>query len=375
MHGREMGVNAFRLLLCSLVLFPNLLIPLKADNAGVAPSQQPARRLKVAVFDRPPYSFKGKDGSWSGLGIELWEQIAERLSIPYDFVEMRFEDVCGELHEGKSDVCPLLAISGERADQIEFTEPYLFSHGAVITQQKSFLGNVSSFYSHIWSREVMLILLSMLIGMAIFSLLLVLIERRHVQGHFSGPTMKGIGSALWFSAVTMTTVGYGDKTPHSALGRIVTFFWMLAGVLLIALFTGTIASSITMEQIQRGIVHFDDLARFRVGCLEGSRTDIMLNSRGIPAVRYSTPEAGIEGFTKNQINAYAGDSISLEYWMHHIAPGKFQISLVPDAEMIFAFGTKPALPELSAINKELLKITLAPDWRAKAEKWTGPLSF
>jgi len=334
-----------------------------------------ARRLQVAIFERPPYSFKDKDGAWSGLSIELWEEIAGHLGLSYDFVEVPLTDVYQKLHSGVLDLCPCVTISAERADQVEFTEPYLFSHGAVITPKQSLLESFAIFHSMIWSKEVLLILSLMLAGMALFSFLLMLAERKHEHGHFSGPTVKGFGSALWFSAVTMTTVGYGDKTPLSLSGRIITFFWMLVGVLLIALFTGTVASSITTAQIQNGITRLDDLSRFHLGCLAGSKMDLLLKSRGIPAIRYPTPDAGLIGFQSHQINAYAGDSVSLDYLMTHQAPGKFKLSIIPDSAMIYAFATKPQLPELSDINRNLLQITLAPDWRAKAEHWTGPLSF
>jgi Bacterial extracellular solute-binding proteins, family 3 len=39
--------------------------------------------LRVPVFDRPPYTFKNEDGVWSGVAIELWEQIARPLNIPF----------------------------------------------------------------------------------------------------------------------------------------------------------------------------------------------------------------------------------------------------------------------------------------------------
>ncbi len=367
-------MNCFRLLFFSLVVISGLLLP-SVSRAVDEPARQPHRRLKVAVLERPPYSFKDKNGVWKGLGIELWEQIAERLALPYDYVEVPLTDIDQKLSSGECDLSPVIAITVEMSDRVEYTEPYLFSHGAVVTLRKSFTQRIGTFYSYVWSKEVMFILIFMMVGMAIFSLILVWVERKHEHGHFNGPSLKGIGSALWFSAVTMTTVGYGDKTPLSAAGRVITFFWMLIGVLLIALFTGTVASSITMRQLQQGIVRFDDLARYRVGCFEGSRTDLMLKHRGIPAVRYSTPEGGFEGFASKQINAYAGDSISLEYWMNHLAPGKFQISKIPDSEMMYAFATKPGLPEYVSINRQLLQIALAPDWRAKVEHWTGPLSF
>ncbi len=56
-----------------------------------------------------------------------------------------------------------------------------------------------------------------------------------------------LGSALWFAAVTMTTVGYGDKTPQTPLGRFLAFLWMFFGILLVSAFTGAFASSLTVS--------------------------------------------------------------------------------------------------------------------------------
>ena len=40
-------------------------------------------------------------------------------------------------------------------------------------------------------------------------------------------------SAFWWAAVTMTTVGYGDKTPVTTGGRIVGLVWMFTSVIVI----------------------------------------------------------------------------------------------------------------------------------------------
>lgn len=56
--------------------------------------------------------------------------------------------------------------------------------------------------------------------------------------------------ALYWSVVTVTTVGYGDITPHTAIGRAITSILILIGYGIIAIPTGIITSSMT-EIMQR----------------------------------------------------------------------------------------------------------------------------
>lgn len=48
--------------------------------------------------------------------------------------------------------------------------------------------------------------------------------------------------SLYFSVMTLTTVGYGDLVPTTALGKLFTIFYVFVGVGLIAAFLGKIAS-------------------------------------------------------------------------------------------------------------------------------------
>ena len=48
---------------------------------------------------------------------------------------------------------------------------------------------------------------------------------------------------LWWSIVTMSTVGYGDLYPETFLGRVLAGFVMVGGILLFAIFTSIISVS------------------------------------------------------------------------------------------------------------------------------------
>ena len=56
------------------------------------------------------------------------------------------------------------------------------------------------------------------------------------------PNIKTANDALWWSVVTMATVGYGDKYPVTVMGRIVATFLMIDGVGLFGTFTAYVAS-------------------------------------------------------------------------------------------------------------------------------------
>jgi len=61
---------------------------------------------------------------------------------------------------------------------------------------------------------------------------------------------KNYGDALWWSIVTVATVGYGDIVPKTELGRIFASLTILSGVILISLFTATISSVFVARKIK-----------------------------------------------------------------------------------------------------------------------------
>ncbi|WP_066500038.1 ion transporter [Abyssisolibacter fermentans] len=63
-----------------------------------------------------------------------------------------------------------------------------------------------------------------------------------------GQTVDSLGDAVWWSFVTTTTVGYGDISPSTSLGRIVASILMLAGIGFIGMLTGTITTYFSFKK-------------------------------------------------------------------------------------------------------------------------------
>lgn len=59
-----------------------------------------------------------------------------------------------------------------------------------------------------------------------------------------------VWDGIWWSATTMTTVGYGDEVPSTTLGRAYALVLMLVGIGFIAILTGAIAERFLAGQIE-----------------------------------------------------------------------------------------------------------------------------
>ena len=67
------------------------------------------------------------------------------------------------------------------------------------------------------------------------------------EDHAKGSNIHDYADALWWAIVTVTTVGYGDRYPVTAGGRVVAAVLMLVGIGLIGVLTATVASVFIKE--------------------------------------------------------------------------------------------------------------------------------
>jgi voltage-gated potassium channel len=72
-----------------------------------------------------------------------------------------------------------------------------------------------------------------------------------IEGETKPQAFGSIARAMWWAVVTLTTVGYGDVYPETMWGRIAAGLVALAGVGIVALPTGILASSFAEEFRER----------------------------------------------------------------------------------------------------------------------------
>jgi voltage-gated potassium channel len=90
-------------------------------------------------------------------------------------------------------------------------------------------------------RKLTIFAMTIIIMVSIFGSLMYLIE------HKINPQFDSIPRSIYWCIVTITTVGYGDMAPNTALGQFLASIIMLMGYIIIAVPTGIVTSSIIKE--------------------------------------------------------------------------------------------------------------------------------
>lgn len=96
------------------------------------------------------------------------------------------------------------------------------------------------------SRKIVVFFLFVLIMVVSIGTLMYMVE-----GNCPGTAFNNIPNSIYWAIVTMTTVGYGDITPETPLGRFLSAVVMLLGYTIIAVPTGIVSASMIQEQKRR----------------------------------------------------------------------------------------------------------------------------
>lgn len=353
-------------------LFLIALVGIFSNTAEAAP-------LRVGVHEKPPFAFKNPDGTWTGLSVDVWRNVAGRAGLTYELVEVPFEDIRGGVANGSLDAAiGEVGVTAEDEKVMDFTQPFLISPLGIAVRDRPWKSIWIEAIDDFFNWTVGQFMIGVIVAMLLVSVMIWLVERRHHAGHFKGG-IHGIGAALWFSAVTMTTVGYGDKTPSTVLGRFIAICWMFVGVLLVSAFTATVTSSMAASRLNNSITRVSDFHNLTCGVLKGSEAEQIALRLGVNHVAFESIEDALQAMIRKETEATVSDKISLIYLQRKLAksnpPARFEIPEFTIRNALLAIPVRSHHPDFEKINQSLLDLTSSSDWEAFVTRWLGPNHF
>ena len=186
-------------------------------------------------------------------------------------------------------------------------------------------------------------------------MLIWLIEKKINEDQFHKPLGEGIGSGIWWACVTMTTVGYGDKTPKSFLGRVIAVGWMFSGIILISSLTATITTSMTLDRLYDQIGNLDDLKKQKTGVIESTSAVGFLQDNGITHSTFPSLNEGFTALSNGKINVLVHDEPIMKHVIAQNYSGTLQVLDIVLDKQLYAFPTQDDAMILEQINLGLIE--------------------
>ncbi len=326
--------------------------------------------LIIGTKEAPPFSMKRVDGEWEGISMDLWKEVAAEIGVDY---ELRETDLHGLLEGVATDSLDAsiaaITITSDREAMLDFSHPYYQTGLGIAVRSGG--GGMFGILGRLISLDFLSVVGALLLVLLLVGLLIWLVERKKNPEQFGGKAVEGIGSGFWWSAVTMTTVGYGDKAPVTFAGRLIGLIWMFAAIIIISGFTAAIAASLTVSELESEVKGVSDLPRVRVGAVNEAIGAVYLSERNISHRLFGNAAEGMAALRNREIDALVHDAPLLKY-LSNIDPDA-DILVLPETfdKQFYGIALPDESPWREAINRALLKKAHGPDWNAILARYLG----
>lgn len=359
-----------RLILSILFVSTALTILTLSGHDVLAQDEETAGPIQVVTKDIEPFVFVAGENV-SGFSIDLWEALAQEIGLAYEYkiVETVQEQLEAVANNEADLAIAAITITEEREKSVDFSHKYFVSGLGILTninQEHSLRDALLAALS----PTILRLLVGLFLTIVIAGHIIWLIERRR-NPEFPHTYLQGVWEGIWWAAVTVTSVGYGDKVPIHRLGRIVAIIWMLISLFLIANFTANVTSELTFQRLQGVIQGPEDLFGKHVTTVAGTTADEWLIDHGI---RHSTVESIDDAYAlldAREVQAIVYDYPVLLYRLSQYPHRDYTIPGGPFYNEEYGIAFPEGSPLREDINRALLRLVENGTYDQIYARWYG----
>lgn len=312
------------LMLVWMLLGIGLLTGQVAQAQTTAPMAN--RVVNVGIYVSPPFVTVQEGGNYSGMAVDLWEVVADRLDLATHYVAYpTFHSLVEAAQKGEIDAAVTnLTITSKRAEVVSFTQPW-FDAGLRIMVPDQATGGFESVITGLGNAGHLRAYLWLLFVIAGATLGLTLFDRRF-DPEFPKRWIDGLAESFYQVIATAMTGRISRKNLFGWIGRVWSAVWMVCGIAVVAYITSSVTSVMTAASINQEISSLADLPDKTVAVLDGSVAENYVAERGIASRPYPDIDAAVAEMKAGRVDAVVGDAPTLEYYAH--SQPKQQVTVV-----------------------------------------------
>jgi ABC-type amino acid transport substrate-binding protein len=339
--------------------------------AQADPAAQAARPvLRVATGEAQPFVLR-QGNVLTGFSIDLWNAIAQQMNVDTRFIDLGWRSDAAQLQAVRSGAADAaiaaITITTQREREVDFSIPH-YESGLQIMVRADDVGYLASDLIFLLSPALAHLVVAGLLIMFLLANLLWLVQRRTNPLYQHG-YLRGIAEGVWGVMLIIATGEYGDRDAPGFVRRLVTASMWLFGVVLIAQFTATVTSSLTVRQLQSSIQGPEDLPGKTIATVPGSIAAEYLNQRGLPFLPMASPERGVAMLVQRDVQAIVFEAPTLQYWAAVHGGGATQIAGPVFLVEYYGIAVMNGSPLRKQINEALLDLVANGTYEALRKRW------
>lgn len=329
----------------------------------------PESELKIGVDIFPPFVIE-EGSNFKGFEIELWGKVAKEINVSFSYIRIKFQELIPALADRKIDMgIAGLTLTEDRENIIDFSHTTFNSGLHILVPHKTRVSIFSAIKS-LFTKEIRNTVL-LLIGFVLVVANVIWFVEKNGNGTLGGPYWPGIFNAIWWAFETVSTIGYGDYTPVTLIGRIIGMLVILSGLAIFGLYIGQISSAITLKKLRSDISSVDDLKGKKVATVASSVSENVLQKIGAVVISVAKIHEAYIKLDAGEIDAVVFDAPVLLNYANNEGRGKVTIVGGLFERQNYGFGLQQNSPLSEKINRAILKIYESGEYARLYKKWFG----
>lgn len=265
--------------------------------------------LTVGIKPLDPFVDRDDTGAYTGFSIDLWNDIARRNGWQTRYAW--YPDIQSLVAAARDNAVDAaisgISITADREESVDFSYP-MFDAGLQILATDTPAGlNLSQQLRNLLSPATARYLLALLVMLVLAGAITSAVTRVGSEHRWHQRMSNGM-----FRAAAIGLAGdVGD--PQKPLLKIMTFAWLIAGLVFVSLFTASVTTQLTVRSIRTGITGVSDLPGKRVVTVRGSTAESYLRHHDIKPRTVTSIDAAYPLLQRGEVDAVVYDSPVLQH--------------------------------------------------------------